>query len=101
MLPVSNVDGFLQTQRYANKVINSIQQPRDGRMRRKNMRNVDEFLSTENDGLFGVDLNRNNNPYWASNPNRSSADPSSIVHHGSGAASEPEIQALQQARQIG
>jgi len=95
LLPVLNIDGFLQTQRYPSTVTSSANSPRDGRMRRKNMRSVDELLVTNNDNLKGIDLNRNNNPYWATNPDRSSSDENSIVHHGSSAASESETQALQ------
>ncbi len=95
VIPVNNVDGFLQTQRYPTSNYYSNQQgPRDGRMRRKNMRNVDEVLTTQSDHLLGIDLNRNNDPYWAATENsgnpRSSGDPSSIVHRGSNAFSEPE-----------
>jgi hypothetical protein len=100
LIPVLNIDGFRQTQRFANKITQSAEQPRDGRMRRKNMRDVDESLSSLNDNLQGIDLNRNNNPYWASNSDRSSSDIDSIVHHGSSAGSEPEIQALQQGAVI-
>lgn len=100
LIPVLNIDGFMQTQRFANKVTQSVGIPRDGRMRRKNMRDADESLSTLNDNLHGIDLNRNNNPYWASNPDQSSSDIDSIVHHGSSGGSEPEIQALQQGAVI-
>lgn len=99
VIPVLNVDGFLQTQRYPTQVMNSTFSedpagwPRDGRMRRKNMLGVDELLSTEGDNLLGVDLNRNNNPFWASNT-RSSPNTSSLVHHGASPGSEPEAQAL-------
>lgn len=102
MIPVLNVDGFLQTQRFPDKVMRSTfsadptDWPRDGRMRRKNMLGVDEDLFSEGDNLFGVDLNRNNNPFWAST-NRSSNDTGSLVHHGSGPGSESETQALYQA----
>ncbi|TQV85331.1 zinc carboxypeptidase [Aliikangiella coralliicola] len=103
IIPVLNVDGFRQTQRYPMNAVFSTDQddnpefPRDGRMRRKNMLDVDTDLSTENDFLLGVDLNRNNSPYWATNPGRSSNRQQSIVHHGSGPGSEPETQALQAA----
>ena len=97
LIPVLNIDGFMQTQRFATKVTNTVEQPRDGRMRRKNMRDVDESLATLSDNLGGIDLNRNNNPYWATNPNRSSDDFDSIVHHGASGGSEPETMALQQA----
>jgi len=89
-LPVNNVDGFLQTQRYPEQNwYNNRQGPRDGRMRRKNMLDVDEMLTTSDDYLLGVDLNRNNNPYWASST-RSSYDSESIVYHGLSVHSEPE-----------
>jgi hypothetical protein len=100
LIPVLNIDGYIQTQRYPTQVTSSQQQPRDGRMRRKNMREVDEELETLIDSLHGVDLNRNNTPYWATNSQSSSDDISSIVHHGSGPASEPETLALQQAAQL-
>jgi hypothetical protein len=89
-IPSNNIDGFLQTQRYpdSNWYSNSIG-PRDGRMRRKNLLNTDEDLLTQNDYLNGVDLNRNNNPYWATS-SRSSNNPTSIVYHGPSSQSEPE-----------
>ncbi|GAA0857889.1 M14 family metallopeptidase [Aliiglaciecola litoralis] len=96
VIPVLNIDGFLQTQRFPNLVTDSPETPRDGRMRRKNMRQVDTSLETTTDNFNGVDLNRNNAPYWATST-RSSSTTTSIVYHGSGAASEPEILALQQA----
>ena len=107
VIPVLNVDGFQQTQRFPS--LNWLgtdpgypdTSPRDGRMRRKNMLGVDEDLYTQGDHLQGVDLNRNSDPYWASNPNRSSGDTNSIVHHGAFPASEPEIQALDAAAQLG
>jgi hypothetical protein len=99
-LPVNNVDGLLQTQRFPTQNWYSNQTgPRDGRMRRKNMLNVDEVLTSQNDFLLGVDLNRNNNPYWATSP-RSSSDVTSIVHHGLSAQSEPETQARLTAAQL-
>ncbi len=89
-IPVNNVDGFLQTQRFPteNWFANNTG-PRDGRMRRKNMRNVDEVLTTEADHLLGVDLNRNNAPFWATTQS-SSFDVESQVYHGSAVDSEPE-----------
>ena len=107
VIPSLNVDGFVQTQRYP--VLNYLQtdpnnpntSPRDGRMRRKNMRDTDEDLFTTFDHLNGIDLNRNNAPYWATNSDRSSSDPQSIVYHGVSPASEPEIQALDAAGQLG
>ncbi len=99
-IPVNNVDGFLQTQRYPeqNWMFSDIafpdSSPRDGRMRRKNMRDTDEVLTTFEDHLNGIDLNRNNDPYWASSENgpnpRSSGDARSLVYRGAFAQSEPE-----------
>lgn len=107
VIPSLNIDGFLQTQRYPS--LNYLQSdpdfpgssPRDGRMRRKNMLNTDEDLYTVFDHLYGVDLNRNNAPFWATNSGRSSSSPVSLVHHGASAASEPEIQTLDQAARLG
>ena len=107
VIPVLNVDGFLQTQRFPSTdwidtdPDDPEESPRDGRMRRKNMLGVDEDLLTQDDHLLGVDLNRNNAPYWNTNPERSSDQPESIVHHGMAAASEPEIQALDAAGTVG
>lgn len=107
VIPVLNVDGFMQTQRYPSSNWLGTDpddpdfSPRDGRMRRKNMLSADEDLLTQGDHLNGVDLNRNNNPFRATNPDRSSPNPNSLVYHGSGPASEPEIQALDAAAQLG
>ncbi|NOR18673.1 MAG: hypothetical protein GQ538_01120 [Xanthomonadales bacterium] len=107
VIPALNIDGFMQTQRYP--ALNYMQSdpndpdfsPRDGRMRRKNMLATDEDLFTTPDHLNGVDLNRNNAPYWATQADRSSPNLNSIVHHGAAPASEPEIQALDAAAQLG
>jgi len=107
VIPSLNIDGFLQTQHYP--ALNYLQtdpddpgaSPRDGRMRRKNMLDADEDLYTTFDHLNGVDLNRNNAPYWAINPIRSSSDPQSLVNHGTAPASEPETQALDAAGHLG
>ena len=108
VIPVFNIDGFLQTQRYPDSnwlgtdPDDPAESPRDGRMRRKNMRgNPDDDLLTADDHLLGVDLNRNNAPFWASNPNRSSNNPDSLVYHGPSQASEPETRALDAAAQMG
>jgi hypothetical protein len=107
VIPSLNIDGFLHTQRtpalnYLKADIDDPDySPRDGRMRRKNMPGADENLFTLTDLLSGVDLNRNNAPYWATNLNRSSADFRSLVHHGAAPASEPEIQALDAAGHLG
>jgi hypothetical protein len=106
VIPSLNIDGFLQTQRYPslNYLKSDIDypstSPRDGRMRRKNLLNADEDLYTVTDHLYGVDLNRNNNPFW-STTTRSSSNPLSLVHHGASPGSEPEIQALDFAAQLG
>ena len=92
-IPVLNIDGFKQTQRFPTQVTNSIGSPREGRMRRKNLRGVDFDINTDADNLFGIDLNRNNDPYWAASQ-RSSSIQTSLIHHGSAPASEPEIAAL-------
>ena len=107
VIPSLNIDGFMQTQRYP--ALNYMQidpnfpnsGPRDGRMRRKNMLNADEDLYTTFDLLNGVDLNRNNAPFWASSPNSSSSGVHSIIHHGAAPASESETRALDAAAQLG
>ena len=106
VIPVQNVDGFLQTQRYPSTNWMGADPrypdswPRDGRMRRKNMRAADEVLGTESDHLQGIDLNRNSAPYWASSGS-SSSNTRELIYHGSGPASEPETQALDAAAQLG
>ena len=107
VIPSLNIDGFLQTQRYPTRNFlrsdpnDPIRSPRDGRMRRKNMRNVDEILTTNTDHLKGVDLNRNNPPFWNTSPGGSSPNPASLVYHGNGPHSEGETQALEAAAQLG
>jgi hypothetical protein len=106
VIPVLNVDGFLQTQRYPG--LNWLgtddrypdTSPRDGRMRRKNMPGVDHLIETQDDHLLGVDLNRNNDPFWADSSG-SSPNPDSLIHHGAAPASEPETRALDAAAQHG
>ena len=104
--PVENVDGFLQTQRFANTTLQSTyfadpsSWPRDGRMRRKNMRAVDEMLSTIEDGMLGIDLNRNNDPYWNTSSG-SSSNNGSLVYHGNAPSSEPETLSLLAAAALG
>jgi hypothetical protein len=107
VIPVLNVDGFLQTQRFPKSNWLGTDpddpefSPRDGRMRRKNMLGPDEDLTTRDDHLLGVDLNRNNLPYWNTDPQRSSGDPNSLINHGSAPGSEPEIAALDRAVEYG
>ncbi len=97
-IPTNNIDGFLQTQRFPTEnwlgtdITVPAFWPRDGRMRRKNMLDTDEVLTTEDDHLNGVDLNRNNNPYWATSTG-SSSDVRELRYHGTNPESEPETQA--------
>jgi len=107
VIPVLNVDGFLQTQRYPRTnwidtdPVDPEESPRDGRMRRKNMLGADEDLFTQADHLLGVDLNRNNAPFWNTNPDRSSDQPERLVHHGASPQSEPETRTLEAAAALG
>lgn len=108
VIPVHNIDGFLQTQRYPTQVIiggdpDVANWPRDGRMRRKNMPNVDEVLTTFGDRLGGIDLNRNHPPFWATSVGQggSSSNPASLVFHGAGPHSEPENRAIEVAAELG
>ncbi len=75
-IPVINVDG------YAYNIQNS---PNGGGMWRKNRRNND-------DGSYGVDLNRNYGYMWGYNNSGSSPTPSDDTYRGPSAFSEPEIQ---------
>lgn len=106
ILPVLNVDGFLQTQRFPDRSTASELQPRDGRMRRKNARHpssgsaVDEDLDQTADNFLGVDLNRNNPDGFGQNGGSSSGT-TSIVYRGSQPQSEPEIAALLEASDLG
>jgi hypothetical protein len=108
VIPVQNIDGFLQTQRYPTQAIvggdpDSASWPRDGRMRRKNMPNVDEVLTTFGDRLGGIDLNRNHAPFWAtaSGNGGSSSNPNSLIYHGVAPHSEPENLAIERAAELG
>ena len=102
LIPVLNPDGFTTTQRYPTTTrigedpqnsSSDPQYPRDGRMRRKNLRDTDGLLETPGDSLLGVDLNRNLNPNWNSGSG-SSSNRESIIYHGPAAESESETQAL-------
>jgi hypothetical protein len=108
IIPVQNIDGLLQTQRFPTQAIvgqdpEFASWPRDGRMRRKNMRGADENLLTFGDHLNGIDLNRNHPPFWATTVGQggSSANPNSLTFHGAGPHSEAENQALRAAAQLG
>jgi hypothetical protein len=101
VIPVLNIDGFLQTQRYPRSnwigadPTNAQFWPRDGRMRRKNLFNADEDLGSTGDHLFGVDLNRNNGPFWPGPP--TNRDPRNLLYSGIDETSESETQALKAA----
>ncbi|HET6603934.1 MAG TPA: M14 family zinc carboxypeptidase [Xanthomonadaceae bacterium] len=105
IVPVHNVDGRLQTERFPNRVVVGRDPfvpdtwPRDGRMRRKNMRGADQDLGSFGDHLRGVDLNRNHPPFWATSVNTrgSSPDPDTLIYHGQGVHSEAENRALEAA----
>jgi hypothetical protein len=102
LLPVNNVDGFVQTQLYPASATADREQPREGRMRRKNLRNpetnglVDSDISTVADNFWGVDLNRNAAQGFGQ-LGASTSLVTSLVHHGPEPESEPEFEALRQA----
>lgn len=106
IVPVLNVDGFLQTQRFPDRMTADEQQPRDGRQRRKNLRNpntggpIDESLDQTGDNFYGIDLNRNNPNGFGQN-NGSSNNVISLVYRGQRPQTEPEIQALLAAADLG
>lgn len=108
IIPVHNVDGLLQTQRFPDRVIIGQDPrvpnawPRDGRMRRKNMRGVDENLESFADHLGGIDLNRNHPPFWGTTTlGNTLNNPNELVFRGSAPHSEPESQALLAAAELG
>jgi hypothetical protein len=106
VVPVNNVDGFIQTQLYPVNATADRRQPREGRMRRKNLRNpetngaIDSDIATVSDNFWGVDLNRNSQQGYGQQ-NRSSTSPTSLVYRGPTANSEPELLALQEAATLG
>ncbi len=106
LVPVNNVDGFVQTQAFPVTVTAAREQPREGRMRRKNLRNpvsngaVDSDIATVADNFWGVDLNRNSAQGFGQQ-NRSSASVTSLVYRGAAPASEPEHAALLEAATLG
>lgn len=101
VLPVLNVDGFRQTQRHFNLTTAREEVPRDGRMRRKNLAQpaggdvVDDDLTTLEDNMHGVDLNRNHPVGFGAQQHNSS--PRSLIYAGSTSHSEPETEAMLQA----
>ena len=106
LVPVNNVDGFIQTQLYPASVTADREQPREGRMRRKNLRNpatngfIDSDIGTIADNFWGVDLNRN--AMQGFGQQGASTDlVTSLVYHGMAPDTEPEFQALQQAATLG
>jgi hypothetical protein len=108
IVPVQNVDGFRQTQRFPTQVVVGQDPrvpndwPRDGRMRRKNMRGVDEVLTTFGDHLGGIDLNRNHAPFWGTVTNGGQlTNPNDLTFRGAAVRSEPEVQALVAAADLG
>jgi hypothetical protein len=106
VVPVNNVDGFIQTQLYPVNATADRAQPREGRMRRKNLRNpqtngaIDTDIATVSDNFWGVDLNRNSEQGYGQQ-NRSSTSPTSLVYRSAAPDSEPELLALQQAATLG
>jgi hypothetical protein len=106
VVPVLNVDGFIQTQLYPVNVTADREQPREGRMRRKNLHNpqtgsaIDSDIGTVADNFWGVDLNRNSAQGFGQQGG-SSGSVTSLIYRGSAAASEPETLALQQAATLG
>ena len=108
IVPVQNVDGFLQTQRFPADVLVGQDPrvpndwPRDGRMRRKNMPSVDENLSTTFDHLFGVDLNRNHRPFWGTTTSGGQlTNIRDLTYRGPSVQSEPEVLATLAAAELG
>jgi len=107
IVPVQNIDGFRQTQRFPTQVIVGRDPdvpndwPRDGRMRRKNMRGVDEVLTSFGDHLGGIDLNRNHPPFWGTTTDPRLTNPSSLIYRGTSPRSEPEAQAILNAADLG
>jgi hypothetical protein len=106
VVPVNNVDGFIQTQLFPLRVTADREQPRDGRMRRKNLRSpvtqgaIDSNLDTVADNFWGVDLNRNSAAGFGQQ-NGSSSSVTSLIYRGTAPATEPEILALQAAAALG
>ncbi|MCU0347262.1 MAG: immune inhibitor A [Saprospiraceae bacterium] len=79
-VPCVNPDGY---------VYNETTDPQGGGFWRKNRRPND-------DGTFGVDLNRNYGYQWGLNDNGSSGNPGSEVYRGTAPFSEPETQMVRE-----
>lgn len=77
-IPCVNPDGY---------IFNELIEPNGGGLWRKNRRN-------NNDGTFGVDLNRNYGYLWGQDDVGSSPMTDSDVYRGPGPFSEPEVQAV-------
>ena len=77
-IPVINVDGY---------TYNITTSPNGGGQWRKNRRN-------NNDGSFGIDINRNYGYEWGYDDIGSSPDPSSELYRGTAAFSEPETRII-------
>jgi carboxypeptidase T len=78
-VPIVNVDGYAYNIQF---------QPNGGGQWRKNRRQND-------DGSYGVDINRNYGYMWGYDNNGSSGDPGDDTYRGPSAFSEPEAQNLQ------
>lgn len=106
IVPVNNVDGFIQTQLFPVTATADREQPREGRMRRKNLRNpatsgvIDSDIGTVADNFWGVDLNRNSAQGFGQ-LGRSTTLETSLVYRSAAPDSEPELVALQQAAALG
>jgi len=77
-IPCINPDGY---------IFNELIEPNGGGLWRKNRKN-------NNDGTFGVDLNRNYGYLWGADDIGSSPDSESDIYRGEGPFSEPETQAV-------
>ncbi|HEX9708081.1 MAG TPA: M14 family metallopeptidase [Steroidobacteraceae bacterium] len=106
VVPVNNVDGFIQTQLFPDSTTADREQPREGRMRRKNLRNpvtqgaIDSDIGTIADNFWGVDPNRNSSQGFGQ-LNSSSTLVTSLIYRSTTPNTEPELLALQQAATLG
>jgi hypothetical protein len=116
VIPVLNADGFAHTHRTPTLTLNSEagdaiptnvppeyrNYPRDGRLRRKNMRDVDAGACPAVGAgcMNGVDLNRNSDSEFFGSNNQNSGTPTSILYRGLSPASEPETLALYAAADL-